>query len=94
MKPHQNATCMHRNKRFFQSKRSLLTKIWTIPFQHPVPFIASPKTISHDVISNNNTVTDTLISYSSPFLSCKETPGLPTHHNYVVLSIHHWKNRH
>ena len=77
LKPHSKATCMHSDPKFVQPKRPLLTKIWTLPFKHPVPFIASPKKYSYDVISRNNTEIDTLTPYSSSFFySYKETPGM------------------
>ena len=41
LKPHSKAQFMNRDPTFIQPKMPLLTKIWTLPFQHPVPLISS-----------------------------------------------------
>ena len=55
----------------------------TISTPSPIHSISKNKE-SCDIISSNNTVTDTLTPSSSSFFSSyKETPGLSTHHTYA-----------
>ena len=50
MKPQSKATCINSNPTSVQTKRPLLTKIWTLTYQSPIAFIAFPKMRNHMMI--------------------------------------------
>ena len=67
------------------TKHYPLNKNMDTTISTPIPINSIyKKKESDDVISSENTVTDTLTPSLSPFLSSyKEIPGLHTHHTYV-----------